>query len=143
MNDKPVIERKTVTPCYDHLGGVLGAALFSFLLRNRWIEKSGRRGYDITKKGWKELHAFGVDVVKLQLTKRKLITSCTERHGGIFYEHTGAYLGRLLTEQFLEFRWLVKKKRKQFEMTRKGLKGLRALDIKTFKSPESIQTSQP
>lgn len=123
-------ERKIVSPCYDHLGGKLGEALFKFLIEQGWIKKSNtRRDYTITENGWKELNKFGIDTKKLSSSKRKIITSCVERSGGNLYEHTGAYLGALLTEYLFDKGWLSKKGEKSYEITEKGLRGIKSLGI--------------
>lgn len=123
-------ERKTVARCYDHLGGKLGEALFRFLLDQQWVEKSWRgRDYQITEKGWKELERFGIDPERLRSTERKIVTSCTERKGLIHYEHTGAYLGALLSERFFKLGWLVETKQKEYEVTKVGTEKLKSLGI--------------
>ena len=123
-------ERKTVARCYDHLGGKLGEALLRFLLDQQWVEKSKRgRDYQIAEKGWKELERFGIDPERLRSTKRKIVTSCTERKGLIHYEHTGAYLGALLAERLFELGWLVERNQKEHVVTKAGARKLKSLGI--------------
>ena len=126
-------ERKIITSCYDHLGGILGEVLFNFLIREKWIQKDEKE-ISITEKGWDELEILGIDVEKLHSTKRKMVTSCIERQYGIYHEHTGAYLGSLLTDWLIDSRWVVKKENGNLGLTKKGLHGLKSLgvDIKNF-----------
>ncbi len=126
------MERKIVTPCYDHLGGILGEALFTFLLKEKWVQKGRKdKDYNITEKGWNELEIFGIDVKKLRSTEKKIVTACTERHYGIYHEHTGAHLGAFITDLLFEWGWIVKKEENQLKVTKKGLRGLDALGIDT------------
>jgi predicted transcriptional regulator len=134
MGEKKSQERKMVSPCYDHLGGRLGKALFQFLVEQEWIKKSSEgRNYDITEKGWKELKTFGIDIYKLRSSRRKIISACIERSGENVYEHTGAYLGALLAERLFDFGWLAKKEEKDYEITEKGWEGIESLDIEMKK----------
>ncbi len=131
-------ERKMVSACYDHLGGRLGESLYKFLVDETWIRKvGGEREYGITEKGWRELEGFGIDVEKLRTTKRKMVVPCVERHRGVFYPHTGAYLGGLLEERLFELGWLARKEDKVLEITEKGFKGLNSMGIEMGVQPLS------
>lgn len=52
--------------CYDHLGGKLGAALFDFLILQKWIElKEGTSTtYVITDAGYKNFAKIGLMLPK-------------------------------------------------------------------------------
>ena len=121
-------DRKLVTICYDHIGGVLGEIIFKFLLKEKWIEQS-ENDYAITEKGWDELELIGIDISKLKDSKRKTINVCTERNFGIFHEHIGSHLGVLLLEYMIESNWLQKKNDKVFELNDNGLKALESLGV--------------
>ncbi|MCJ7572362.1 MAG: hypothetical protein MUO82_10900, partial [Candidatus Thermoplasmatota archaeon] len=71
MNNQ-IYKRNIVESCYDHLSGILGEALFKFLLKEKCIENSSGE-YNITDKGWEELEIMGLDVDKLHNTKRKIV----------------------------------------------------------------------
>ena len=133
MNKNLFEERKIISSCDDHFGGILGEALFNFLIKEKWIQKDEKE-ISITENGWNELEILGLDVEKLRSTKRKMVTACIERHYGIFHEHTGAYLGSLLAEWLVDSGWIVKKVEDHFSLTKKGLHGLESLgvDIKCF-----------
>ena len=133
MNTNLCAERKIITSCYDHFGGVLGEVLFNFLIKEKWIQKDEKE-ISITEKGWNELEILGIDVEKLQPPKTKVVTSCIERQYGIHHEHTGSYLGSLLADWLVDSGWIVKKGNDHLNLTKKGLHGLEALgvDIKSF-----------
>jgi len=121
-------DRKLVTICYDHIGGILGETIFKFLLKEKWIDQS-ENDYIITEKGLNELEIIGVDISKLISSKRKTINICTERNLGIFHEHIGSHLGALLLKHMIESQWLQKKNDKDFELNDKGLRALESLGI--------------
>ncbi len=52
--------------CYDHLGGKLGAALFEFLVMQKWIElKDGTSTtYIITEAGYENFTKLGLELPK-------------------------------------------------------------------------------
>lgn len=134
MNQNLLEERKIISSCYDHLGGILGEALFNFFIKEKWIQKDEKE-ISITENGWDELEILGLDIEKLCSTKRKVVTICIERYYGIFHEHTGGYLGTLLADWLVDSGWIVKKVEDNFSLTKKGLYGLESLgvDIKCFK----------
>jgi len=131
--------RKIVEPCYDHISGLLGETLFTFLVKNNWIQKrKNQRDYTITKHGWNELELIGINIQKLQATKRKQIAPCIERHHGIFHEHPGAYLGALLTDWLFERGWIIEKAERQLGITKKGLNGLHSFGVDISKIKEYL-----
>jgi len=120
--------RKLVSICYDHIGGVLGEAFFKFFLREKWIEQNDNE-YIITKKGWEELEIIGIDVFKLQNSNRKILNICIEKNLGIFHEHIGSYLGLLMFEHLKNLKWLKEKNGNSYELTDKGVIGLKTLGV--------------
>ena len=50
--------------CYDHLGGKLGATIFSFLIKEEWIEPQNGTPttYVITKKGSENFKELGLSL---------------------------------------------------------------------------------
>lgn len=52
--------------CYDHLGGKLGAALFDFLVLQKWIElKEGTStSYILTEIGYENFAKIGLELPK-------------------------------------------------------------------------------
>lgn len=130
MKSVKPIERKTVGLCYDHLSGRVGEQIFKFLVDSKWIEQIGEeREYKITEQGFKEFETLGLDMLRLCNSKRKMLCVCIERYGRIFYEHTGALLGTLISERFMELGWLVKVGEKQYEVTTAGHEGLKKMGI--------------
>ena len=129
MNKRLFEKERIVTPCYDHLGGLLGEALLKFFLKEELIKRSDEE-YIITKKGWEELEMIGIDVEKLRSIKRKNVNVCIESNHGILYEHIGSNLGALIMEKMFELGWLIKKEDKIFTLTEKGLTGLESLGIR-------------
>ena len=129
MNKLETEKKLIITFCYDHIGGFLGEALLKFFLKENFI-KFFDNEYVITDKGWDELEIIGVDVNKLQSSKRKIVNICFENEHGILYEHLGSYLGNLLTERLIELEWIKKKNGKKFLLTEKGLTGLESMGIK-------------
>src|SRR4030042_5520244 len=126
--NKLMYKRTIVESCYDHLGGILGEALFKFLLKEKWIENSDGE-YNITDKGWEELEIIGLEVDILRNTKRKIVNICLQSNYGIFHEHIGAQLGSLLMELMIDLNWLEKKDEKRFELTGTGIFGLESLGV--------------
>lgn len=120
---------KIVRTCYDHIGGLLGEAIFRFFLKEDLIKRIDDE-YIITEKGWDELEIIGIDIEKLRSYNRKIVNVCIESNHGILYEHIGSYLGTTLMEKMFELGWLVKKDEKRFELTEKGLIGLESFGVK-------------
>lgn len=132
MNSAKIVERKIVTTCYDHLGGILGELIFNFFLKEKLIEKSKvDNEYIISGKGWNELEIFGIDVKKLRSSKRKIVTICYDTYYGIYDQHIGAHLGAVLKDWFFELGWVVINEKKIVRLTKKGLHGLKALGVDT------------
>lgn len=130
--------RRIVNYCYDHLGGILGEAIFEFLIKEKWIQKNNDNEYDITDKGWEELEILGVAVEKLNSKKRKIVNSCRERHHGIYHEHTGSHLGSLIADLLVENKWILKNGEDNPILTKKGLRGLHSLGVSTKNINEKI-----
>jgi len=116
--------------CYGHLSGRLGEELFKLFEHKGWIVKrSEGKDYDISPEGWKQLKTFNIDEGMLYGSKRKILSPCIERHGGIFYEHMGAHLGSLLAERILELAWVEKVGEKQYIISEAGLRGFESIGI--------------
>ena len=129
MNKKLFEKIKIISPCYDHIGGLLGESLLRFFLKEELIKRLDD-DYNITDKGLEELEIIGIDLDKLHSNKRKNVNICIESNHGILYEHIGSYLGALLMERMFELGWLKRKDEKRFELTEKGLTGLEFLGVK-------------
>jgi len=129
MNRRLFDRRIIVSPCYDHLGGLLGESLLRFFLKEKLIKRFDE-DYIITDNGWEELEIIGIDIDKLRSDKRKIVKVCIESNHGILYEHIGSYLGALLMERIFELGWLKKKDEKRYELTDKGLTGLESLGVR-------------
>lgn len=120
--------RTTVERCHDHIGGMLGEAVFKFLLKEKWIENLDDE-LSITDRGWEQLEIMGIDIDLLKNTKRKIVNVCFESNFGIFHEHIGAHLGLLLNELMIKKNWLEKKNEKSMELTDLGITGLSSLGV--------------
>ena len=133
MNKKVEIRRKIITPCNDHIGGLIGEALLRYFLKAKLIKNIDDE-YIITDKGWEELELIGIDIEKLQSMNRKIVNICMESNHGILYEHIGSYLGAFLMNKMIELGWLIQKDKNSYELTDKGIIGLESLGvrIKTF-----------
>ena len=129
MNRRLFDRRIIVSPCYDHLGGLLGESLLRFFLKEKLIKRFDE-DYIITDNGWEELEIIGIDINNLSSSKRKIVNICYESNHGIFYEHLGAHLGTLLLEKMIELNWIEKKDDKTFMLTQRGLAGLDAMGVK-------------
>jgi len=127
-----IYKRTIVESCYDHLGGILGEAIFKFLLKEKWIENIDGE-YNLTDKGWNELEIMGLDVDTLRNTKRKIVNVCFQSNYGIFHEHIGAHLGSLMLRLMVDLNWLAKIDEKRYELTNTGVSGLESLGVETKK----------
>ena len=95
--------------CYDHLAGALAVALADQLQRHRVIVRSSEHLYRVTPGGKRWLaSALAIDVPALELGRRPLARRCldwTERR-----PHVSGALGAALLRQFLERRWVAKRR---------------------------------
>ena len=123
---------KILTPCHDHIGGLLGEVLLRFFLKEHLIRIFDNE-YVVTDKGWDELEIIGVDVEKLRSTKRKIVNICFGGDHGILYEHLGSTLGSSLMELMIELNWIKKKGEKIILLTEKGLTGLESMGVEIKK----------
>ena len=128
MKSNQIYKRTIVESCYDHIGGILGEALFKYLLKEKWMENIDG-GYNLTDKGWEELEIMGLDVDTLRNTKRKIVNVCFQSNYGIFHEHMGVNLGSLMLRLMVDLNWLVKIDEKRYEMTNTGVSGLESLGV--------------
>lgn len=121
MNERPL-----VSPCYDHLGGLLGERLASRLVEMGWLTPEPNAG--VTPLGWSGLSQLGIDLAPLTASRRKPINLCQERHGGETYAHVGAHLGFLIRRHFLAVGWLTATN-DGLELTAAGEAALRQLGV--------------
>jgi len=129
MFSKLPSNKRDVKICYDHIGGLLGEAILKFFIKEKLIELVND-DYEITEKGWDELEIIGIDVNKLKSAKRNPVNICFESDHGILYEHLGSYLGNLLMERMVELNWMLKINEKNYELTERGISGLKNIGIK-------------
>lgn len=122
-------KRINVTPCSDHLGGLIGESILRFFLKENLININDNQ-YVITEKGWEELELIGVDIQKLRSFERNTVDICFESDHGILYEHLGSHLGSLIMKRMIELDWIKKIDEKKFELTEKGFTGLESMGIK-------------
>jgi DNA-binding transcriptional ArsR family regulator len=128
--------------CYDHLAGVVGTGLMQALLENdllaggdgRFDRASAREdrlsspGFDydyrLTRRGVRELTAFGIDLESLRSRRRPLIRYCVDwseqRH------HLAGALGAAILDRMLDLRWIRRARRSRaVHITDEGYHGLR------------------
>ena len=129
---KLIYKSTIVDSCYNHLGGVLGEALFKFLLKEKWIENIDNE-FKLTDKGWEELEIIGLDINTLRNSKKRMVNVCIQSNYGIFHEHIGAHLGSLLLKLMLDLKWLVILDKKRYELTDIGISGLESLGVEIKK----------
>ncbi|HTW91380.1 MAG TPA: hypothetical protein VMH22_06685 [bacterium] len=120
--------RKLAAVCYDHIGGALGESLYDALVRKAWLSADSG-ALRVTPKGRRELGALGVPVEELDVSGRKPVNACVERHAGMFYAHIGSQLGSLIAAALVEQGWLERSGR-EFHITPVGRRGLRKLGVK-------------
>jgi DNA-binding transcriptional ArsR family regulator len=92
--------------CYDHLAGMVGAALADALLRAGALRAAASRDYEVTPEGEAALGGLGVDVAALRRQRRAFARRCldwTERA-----PHVSGALGAALLERLLELGWLAR-----------------------------------
>lgn len=66
-------KRKIISPCierssgkiYEHAGAYLGALLAEYMFDKGWLTKSGKKSYEITEEGLKEIESLGIDSKKI------------------------------------------------------------------------------
>lgn len=119
-------ERPLVSPCYDHLGGLLGDRLAKRLVEMGWVTPEPNAG--VTPSGWSGFSELGIDLAQLTASRRKPINLCQERSGGEIYEHIGAHLGFLIRRHFLHMGWL-RTTAEGLELTTAGEGVLRQLGV--------------
>lgn len=68
MNMNKSTGRKSVKPCYEHIGGKLGQLLLEQFVEKGWIAKDNPsdRQYYITDKGAEEFTKLGLDLSKIK-----------------------------------------------------------------------------
>ena len=129
---KLIYKSTIVDSCYNHLGGVLGEALFKFLLKEKWIKNIDNE-FNLTDKGWEELEIIGLDINTLRNSKKRMVNVCIQSNYGIFHEHIWAHLGSLLLKLMLDLKWLVILDKKRYELTDIGIFGLESLGVEIKK----------
>lgn len=100
------MKRRLAPACYRHIGGLLGEALLTQLYNLGWLVGAEADPPQITPVGREGFEELGVPLAELNTKRRKPINFCTERHGGIHFEHLGAHLSELLTVRLVELGWL-------------------------------------
>jgi DNA-binding transcriptional ArsR family regulator len=88
--------------CYDHLAGELGVRMFDSLV-SRKLLTGDKDGIEITPKGTKFVAEFGVDLEKVQTSRRPLCKKCldwSERRS-----HLAGSLGAALLERMYDMKW--------------------------------------
>jgi DNA-binding transcriptional ArsR family regulator len=92
--------------CYDHLAGEIGVKVTESLVKNGHLEKMDR-DFTVTGKGKDFFAGFGLDLNALQKNRRAFSRTCldwSERK-----HHLAGALGKALTENLFERKWIEKK----------------------------------
>ncbi len=90
--------------CYDHIGGELGAFLWTRAAAVGLLDVKARPEPVLGKDGKALLGALGIDAGQLATTKRKLVNGCTDR--ATMKEHLGSFVGYLVRQRLEELGWL-------------------------------------
>jgi DNA-binding transcriptional ArsR family regulator len=91
--------------CYDHLAGELGVRMFDSLVTRKLLTVE-KDAIEITPKGTKFVAEFGVDLEKVQTSRRPLCKKCldwSERRS-----HLGGTLGAAILDHVVARRWAVR-----------------------------------
>lgn len=108
--------------CYDHLAGRV-ATQITDELQSRRIIRIQEAEVEVTSKGERWLHEFGVDLASLSRTRRKLASACldwSERR-----DHVGGTLGAALAQRLLALDWITRDHDTRVaHVTRRGRLGL-------------------
>ncbi len=89
--------------CYDHVAGGLGVGITDAMLKNGWLESSGR-DYRLTESGDTFMRHLGVDVDGARARRRLFARVCldwSERRA-----HLSGALGAALATRLFELDWL-------------------------------------
>ncbi len=89
--------------CYDHVAGAVGVAIHDVLLAKRWLA-NGAADYVITDAGQRQLRELGIDVVRVQATRRRVAYGCldwSERR-----PHLAGALGAAVLDLLLKRKWV-------------------------------------
>lgn len=128
----PQRPRLEVAACYGHVAGVLAERLCQWLLDHGWIVIERRNGLTLnehlTPEGLAGLAAWGVDVARLEGSRRKPLAICYERSQGLRHEHVGAHLGTLLREWMIS-QGLIEQGPGGLRLTETGREGLIAAGV--------------
>ena len=109
--------------CYDHLAGRLGVAVLDAMTERRLVET--RRGVALTEAGLQWLHGLGVDVERLEASRRPLARACldwTERR-----PHLAGAAGAALCTRLLDTGWVQRTSGRAVRVTDTGSRALRRL----------------
>jgi len=102
---EPALRRARV--CYDHLAGDLGVALFDGLMSRRVLARRDG-GLAVTRKGARELQAFGVDLAAARKSRRALGKACLD--WSVRRSHLAGGLGTALLDRFYDLGWARREK---------------------------------
>jgi len=90
--------------CYDHLAGELAVRLTDALEQKRMLTRKGRREYELTLLGEKQLRHWNIDPAQLRQSRRHFAARCldwTERR-----DHLAGAVGAAICRKFLDLHWL-------------------------------------
>ncbi len=108
--------------CYDHLAGYVGVAIADAMRKQRLIANRNRV-FEIRDQGRRWLERFGIEVNKLEKSRRKLASCCldySERRS-----HIGGALGAALAQRGFDLKWFVRHPRHRgLKITSAGAEGL-------------------
>jgi len=96
---------KKCRTCYDHMAGLLGVAINSFLVKEQFLQHT-KQAYIITPKGTDFFTGFGIDLKSLQSNRRILAKPCldwSERK-----DHLAGSLGAEMLKIILRNGWVRK-----------------------------------
>ena len=88
--------------CYDHLAGAFGVELFDALSRNSWLRLQAGN-LSLTRRGVRELDAFGIEVEALASAKRNLCRPCLDWSERRY--HLAGSIGAALLASIFKLGW--------------------------------------
>ncbi|MEM8649213.1 MAG: helix-turn-helix transcriptional regulator [Pseudomonadota bacterium] len=96
--------------CYDHMAGEMGVALYDGLLERKLLTLGGAHssetGIGLNEKGRHYFNGFGIDVNKLEESRRPVCRTCLD--WSVRRQHLAGSLGAAILERMFELNWVRK-----------------------------------
>lgn len=69
---------RSARTCYDHMAGRIGVALHDALFELRWLSRSNRSDYGVTRVGVAAFAGLGIDVSAARAARRRFACRCLD-----------------------------------------------------------------